>query len=99
MNGSQALVTGAGRGLGWGIAKAFASAGARVCATDVNLDELATGMADISSPSGNLMSCHLDVANPKEFNQVVKNISIETVIFLQSQDTELTKLYCRLFEQ
>jgi len=73
-DGTVALVTGAGRGLGWGIAKAFASTGAKVCATDINLGELALGMADISHSGGNMMSCHLDVADAKEFNQVVINI-------------------------
>mgnify|MGYP001576687809 CR=1 FL=1 len=35
-----ALVTGAARGLGWGIARAFGLAGARVCVTDIGDDEL-----------------------------------------------------------
>jgi len=33
-------VTGAARGLGWGIARAFGLAGARVCVTDIGADEL-----------------------------------------------------------
>jgi len=35
-----ALVTGAARGLGWGIARAFGLAGARVCVTDLDDAEL-----------------------------------------------------------
>ena len=72
--GQVVLITGAGRGLGWGIAKAFASTGAKVCATDVNLDELQMGTKEISNCGGTVTSCHLDVADAKEFNQVVTNI-------------------------
>ena len=40
LEGKVALVTGAGRGLGWGVAKALGLAGAKVCATDVNETEM-----------------------------------------------------------
>lgn len=39
--GSVVLVTGAARGLGWGIAWAFGIAGAKVCVTDIDDNELA----------------------------------------------------------
>lgn len=48
-DGTVALVTGAARGLGWGIARAFAQAGARVCATDINDAELQRCAADLSA--------------------------------------------------
>ncbi len=40
LKGKVALVTGAGRGLGWGIARALGRAGAKVCVSDIT-DELA----------------------------------------------------------
>ena len=42
LDGKVALVTGAAQGFGWGIARALAQAGAKVCATDVNTEELST---------------------------------------------------------
>lgn len=69
-----ALITGAGRGLGWGIAKAFGLAGTRVCATDVNLDELELGSRQISDDGSEIMFCHLDVADKEEFSEVAQKV-------------------------
>jgi NAD(P)-dependent dehydrogenase (short-subunit alcohol dehydrogenase family) len=47
LEGKVVLVTGAGRGLGCGIARALGRAGARVCATDIDAEELAQTEADL----------------------------------------------------
>ena len=41
-----AIVTGAARGLGWGIARALGLAGAKVCICDINTEELARAEHD-----------------------------------------------------
>ena len=56
MDGKVVLVTGAGRGLGWGIARAFGLEGAKVCATDVNEKELAATSAIIKADGTDLIS-------------------------------------------
>jgi len=61
--GRVALVTGAARGLGWGIARAFGIAGARVCVTDINDDELARCARDLASDSTEYLAVSSDVAN------------------------------------
>ena len=51
-----ALVTGAGRGLGWGIARALGQAGAQVCLTDINPDELDRALADMRGDGSQVMA-------------------------------------------
>ena len=69
-----ALVTGAARGLGWGIARAFGLAGARVCVTDINDDELARCARDLAADGIDCQTCHSDVADLAECQRVVKRI-------------------------
>jgi NAD(P)-dependent dehydrogenase (short-subunit alcohol dehydrogenase family) len=74
MDGKVVLVTGAGRGLGWGIARAFGLEGAKVCATDVNEKELATTSAIIKADGTDLISGLLDVGEAGEYNRVVGQV-------------------------
>jgi NAD(P)-dependent dehydrogenase (short-subunit alcohol dehydrogenase family) len=74
LNGRTALVTGAGRGLGWGVANAFARAGARVCATDVDPAGVERAVGDIRAARGEALGCHLDVADPTAFRGVVDEV-------------------------
>ena len=69
-----ALVTGAARGLGWGIARAFGIAGARVCVTDLNDDELARCARDLAADGTDFLTCRSDVADLAECKSVVKRI-------------------------
>ena len=72
--GKVALVTGAGRGLGWGIARALGQAGARVCVSDINDDELARSAADLRSDSSQVIALHLDVSDLDAFKNTVHQI-------------------------
>jgi NAD(P)-dependent dehydrogenase (short-subunit alcohol dehydrogenase family) len=69
---SVALVTGAARGLGWGIARAFGIAGARVCVTDISDDELARCARDLADDGTEFQACRSDVADLAECKSVVK---------------------------
>jgi NAD(P)-dependent dehydrogenase (short-subunit alcohol dehydrogenase family) len=72
--GTTVLVTGAARGLGWGIARAFGRAGARVCATDIDRDELARCARDLAADGTDFQACPSDVADLDGCKSVVKQI-------------------------
>ena len=72
--GSVALVTGAARGLGWGIARAFGIAGARVCATDINDDELARCARDLAADGTDFQTVRSNVADLAECQSLVSRI-------------------------
>src|SRR5262245_423031 len=69
-----ALVTGAARGLGWGIARAFGQAGARVCVTDIDADELQRCARDLAADGTDFLSGPSDAADLAECQRVVERI-------------------------
>ena len=71
---SVALVTGAARGLGWGIARAFGLAGARVCTTDINGHELARCARDLAADASEFQTFRSDVADLAECRSLTKKI-------------------------
>jgi NAD(P)-dependent dehydrogenase (short-subunit alcohol dehydrogenase family) len=77
LQGRVALVTGAGRGLGWGIARALGRAGARVCVSDITDDELARSVSDLRSDGTEVLSLHLDVSDLAEFQSVVDKVAAQ----------------------
>ena len=74
LDGKVALVTGAAQGFGWGIARALGQAGARVCATDVNTEELAYSHQGYEDDGSEFLLRRLDAGNPEDFNQVVHEV-------------------------
>ena len=74
LNGKTALVTGAGRGFGWGIARAMAQAGARVCASDIDDTDIARVVAEIEKEEGTAYGRHLDAADLDSFQTVVEEL-------------------------
>ena len=74
LEGNVALVTGAGRGLGCGIAKAFLEAGAMVCATDVDEAEMAASFRGMEVRRTRLLNLPLDVTDPEMFGSVVDRV-------------------------
>lgn len=69
-----ALVTGGGRGLGWGIARAFGRSGARVCVTDINAAELAECAADLAADGADALVLQSDVADLAATQAVVRQV-------------------------
>jgi NAD(P)-dependent dehydrogenase (short-subunit alcohol dehydrogenase family) len=67
-------VTGAGRGLGWGIARAFGRAGAKVCVTDLDEEELARCARDLAADGTTHHTRRSDVGDLTECATVVKAI-------------------------
>src|SRR5689334_6195321 len=74
LDGKVALVTGAGRGLGWGIARALGRAGANVCATDINAEELAQTGGDLASDGATAMTIELDVSDRAAFAEAARQV-------------------------
>jgi NAD(P)-dependent dehydrogenase (short-subunit alcohol dehydrogenase family) len=74
LDGKVVLITGAGRGLGWGIARAFGQAGAAVCITDINEPELARAEADLRGDGSQVLALPLDVADPAAWAATVAEI-------------------------
>jgi 3-hydroxybutyrate dehydrogenase len=74
LTGKAVIVTGAARGLGWGIARAIGQAGAGVCISDINDGELARSEKDLRSDGSDVMSFHLDVSDLNAFQWVVKQV-------------------------
>ena len=74
MEEKVALVTGAGRGLGCGIAKAFLGAGAKVCATDVDEAEMEASFREMEIGGTRLLNLALDVTDPEMFDDVVHRV-------------------------
>ena len=68
------IVTGAARGLGWGIGRALGLAGARVCISDINDEELARSEADLRADRTDVLSLHLDVSDLNAFRMVVDQV-------------------------
>jgi NAD(P)-dependent dehydrogenase (short-subunit alcohol dehydrogenase family) len=74
LEGKVALVTGAGRGFGWGIARALGRAGARVCASDLNDEDLARTASDLAADGAEALPLHLDVSDLAAFRTVVGRV-------------------------
>jgi len=68
-----ALVTGAGRGFGWGIARALGLAGAKVCVSDIT-QELARSEADLRADGSEVMALQLDVSDLAAFRDAVDQV-------------------------
>ncbi len=74
LTGHTALVTGAGQGMGLGIAKALASQGARVAVNDYYHDRAEKAAAQIRDKGGTAMGIDADVSDLQSVQRMVAEI-------------------------
>jgi NAD(P)-dependent dehydrogenase (short-subunit alcohol dehydrogenase family) len=72
LDGKVALVTGARRGIGRGIALALAEAGAKVVVTDIDEKECEAVVKEIEKLGSEGLAKKLDVTNKKEVEEAIK---------------------------
>lgn len=71
LSGKRAIVTGAGRGIGQAIARAFLAEGASVLINDVDRSTLQESAELLNSDQGRLSAAHGDVSNPEDVRRIV----------------------------
>lgn len=93
--GGVAVITGAGSGIGSGLARRAAEVGMTVIVTDINLASAEAVVADILAKGGKAEAMHVDVSKPEELDRLadavfakygtvrllVNNAGIETLGF------------------
>jgi 3-oxoacyl-[acyl-carrier protein] reductase len=72
--GKVVIVTGAARGIGLGIAKAFASEGASIALNDVNVDHLKDALSEILTRSPGSRAYAADVTKKDQVRAIVENV-------------------------
>lgn len=75
LQGKNAIITGAGSGIGAQIALAFAKEGARVCVADVNAYSADAVAQEIRSVGGTAIGIRMDVALPEEVASAVELVA------------------------
>lgn len=66
-----AFITGAGRGIGRGIAERFAQEGAKVCLTDVNEETVSATAKDLQGQGFDVISAVVNVSEPEQVNAAI----------------------------
>ncbi|HYY29389.1 MAG TPA: SDR family oxidoreductase [Chthoniobacterales bacterium] len=74
LTGKVSIVTGAGDGIGRGIALAFANEGARIAVCDLNKDALSETAAIVLEAGGEVFAEPVDVRNPVEIESFVSAV-------------------------
>ncbi|MFC4102112.1 SDR family NAD(P)-dependent oxidoreductase [Paenibacillus xanthanilyticus] len=76
LTGKVALITGASKGIGFGLAKALAHAGAKVAVAARNREQLDHLVSEIRTHGGDAAAFTLDVRNVKEIDAVFNEVNL-----------------------
>lgn len=74
LQGKVAIITGAGQGIGLGIARAFAREGARIALWDFNPVALEKALAETLQSGAEAVACLLDVSCKKQVDNAVEKV-------------------------
>jgi NAD(P)-dependent dehydrogenase (short-subunit alcohol dehydrogenase family) len=109
LQGKRALVTGAGAGIGRGVAIKLADEGARVAVLDVNLPTAEETVDLITQAGGEAMAIRVDVANEAQVAEAIEQVEaqfggLDTLIpnagvMLFGRDTVATELDLATWQQ
>ena len=72
LDGKVAIITGAAGGMGLAAAQLFAREGAKVVATDIQLELMEKEVANIAANGGDAIAVKLDVANEEDWQKAVE---------------------------
>jgi NAD(P)-dependent dehydrogenase (short-subunit alcohol dehydrogenase family) len=75
--GRSVVVTGAGQGIGWAIARAFAGLGARVAGFEINPKLVAALTGGDSEGKGRIVGMSVDVAKPDAVEAAIDRVVVE----------------------
>ena len=77
MSNRVAFVTGAGQGIGWGIAAELAASGFRVAVADLNLDTATATAKDLAGAGGTAIPVEVDVTQAASVEAAVASVTAE----------------------
>jgi NAD(P)-dependent dehydrogenase (short-subunit alcohol dehydrogenase family) len=80
LENKQAVITGAGSGIGRAVAVLFAAQKAIVHAIDLNADALQSIQEEVSQSGGKIKTYACDVTNQKEVNKVFNDIAVVDIL-------------------
>jgi NAD(P)-dependent dehydrogenase (short-subunit alcohol dehydrogenase family) len=72
--GKTAVLTGAGSGFGWEVARIAAQRGMNLVLVDVQADALARAQATLSATGAEVMACRIDVANANDMEALSADV-------------------------
>ncbi|NRF93426.1 SDR family oxidoreductase [Paenibacillus frigoriresistens] len=76
LTGKVAMITGASKGIGFGLAKALAHAGAKVAVAARNREQLDHLVSEIRADGGDAVAFTLDVRDVKEIDSVIHQVNM-----------------------
>jgi len=71
LKGKVAIITGSGRGIGKGIAKAFVEQGCKVVINDIDPNPCAETVEELKAMGGEAIACPADVTNVEQVNKMI----------------------------